>query len=41
MSELIFAAAEGLWENLFREIGHSLLRSMLHLKELPPDPTVN
>jgi putative transcriptional regulator len=40
-SEVIFATDEGLWENVFREVGHSLLRSMLRLKELPPDPSVN
>jgi putative transcriptional regulator len=40
-SELIFATADGLWETIFREIGHSVLRSMLRVKDLPPDPTVN
>jgi putative transcriptional regulator len=40
-SELIFAADDGLWESVFREMGHSALKSMLHLKDLPPDPSVN
>ncbi|MCE5268595.1 MAG: YqgE/AlgH family protein [Planctomycetaceae bacterium] len=40
-AELVFSTAEDLWETVFRQFGQSLLRSMIHLKELPPDPTVN
>lgn len=37
----VFSTADTLWETLFRELGHSLLKSMLHMKDLPPDPTLN
>ena len=37
----VFSTADDLWETVFRQIGHSLLKSMLNVKELPPDPTVN
>jgi putative transcriptional regulator len=40
-AELIFSTADDLWETVFRQLGQSVLRSMLNVKELPPDPTVN
>lgn len=40
-AEQVFSTAQDLWETLFREIGHTLLRSMIGIKDLPPDPTVN
>jgi putative transcriptional regulator len=40
-AEYVFSTDEVLWETIFREIGHELLKSMLHVKDLPPDPTVN
>jgi putative transcriptional regulator len=40
-AELVFSTADDLWETIFRDLGHTLLKSMLHVKELPPDPTVN
>lgn len=40
-AEHVFSSDDTLWETVFRDIGHSLLKSMLHVKELPPDPTVN
>jgi putative transcriptional regulator len=40
-AELVFSTADDLWEIIFRELGHSLLRSMIDVKELPPDPTLN
>ena len=40
-AERIFSTADDLWETTLRQIGHSLLKSMLNIDELPPDPTVN
>jgi putative transcriptional regulator len=40
-ADQVFSTAQDLWETVFREIGHSLLRSMIGIKDLPPDPTVN
>jgi putative transcriptional regulator len=40
-AEYVFSTDDTLWETVFREIGHELLKSMLHVKDLPPDPTVN
>lgn len=40
-ADYVFSTDDTLWETVFREIGHSLLKSMLHMKDLPPDPTVN
>ena len=39
--EFIFSTADDLWETVLRQIGHTLLKSILKLDELPPDPTVN
>ena len=35
-AESVFSTAETLWETVFRELGHSMLKDMLHVKELPP-----
>jgi putative transcriptional regulator len=40
-AEFIFSTADDLWETVLRQIGHTLLKSILNLDELPPDPTVN
>jgi len=40
-AEMIFSTADDLWETVFRQLGHSLLKSILNVKDLPPDPTVN
>lgn len=40
-AEIIFSAADDLWETVFRQFGQSVVQSVLHLKELPADPTVN
>jgi putative transcriptional regulator len=40
-AEQVFSTDPQLWETLFREMGQAVLKSILHLKELPPDPTVN
>jgi len=37
----VFSTDDALWERIFREIGRSILKSILHVDELPPDPTVN
>ena len=39
--EHVFSTDDALWEVVFRQLSHTLLKSMLHVKELPPDPTVN
>lgn len=39
--EHVFSIDDSLWEVVFRELGQTLLKSMLHMKDLPPDPTVN
>ena len=39
--EHVFSTDDSLWETVFRELGQTLLKSMLHMKDLPPDPTVN
>jgi len=40
-AENLFSTADDLWETVFRQLGRSLLKSMLKVKNLPPDPTVN
>jgi len=40
-AELVFSTADDLWETVFREIGSSMLQSVLNVKNLPPDPSVN
>jgi putative transcriptional regulator len=40
-AEYVFSTDDTLWETVFRELWHTLLKSMLHMKDLPPDPTVN
>lgn len=40
-AELVFSTAGDLWETVLRQMGHALLKSILNLDELPPDPSVN
>jgi putative transcriptional regulator len=40
-AEQVFSTDDSLWETVFRELGHTLLKSIINVKELPPDPTVN
>ena len=40
-AEYVFSTDELLWETIFRQLGQSILKSMLKMKELPPDATVN
>jgi putative transcriptional regulator len=39
--EHVFSTDEMLWETIFRQLGQTVLKSMLRVKDLPPDPTVN
>jgi len=39
--ESVFSTDDSLWDVVFRQLGRSLLKSMLHIKDLPSDPTVN
>jgi putative transcriptional regulator len=40
-AEHVFSTADDLWETIMRELGDALLKSILKIDELPPDPTVN
>jgi putative transcriptional regulator len=40
-AELVFSTADDLWQSVLRQIGESVWKSILHVGELPPDPTVN
>lgn len=40
-AECVFSTDEMLWEIVFRQLGQAILKSVLHVKDLPPDPTVN
>ncbi len=40
-AESVFSTDEQLWETVFRQLGQDMLKSILNLKELPSDPTVN
>jgi putative transcriptional regulator len=40
-AEQVLSTDETLWERIFRELGHTLLKSIINVKDLPPDPTVN
>jgi putative transcriptional regulator len=40
-AEHVFSTDEGLWETVFRQLGQAMLKSILNIQELPPDPTVN
>ena len=40
-TESVFSTDEVLWERVFRQLGQMVMKSILNLKELPPDPTVN
>ena len=37
----VFSTEDDLWETVFRQLGRSLLKSILNVKDLPQDPTVN
>ena len=41
VAECVFSTDEGLWETVFRQLGQAVLKSILNVQELPPDPTVN
>jgi putative transcriptional regulator len=40
-AELVFSIADDLWEAVYKEIGSSMIQSVLNAKNLPPDPSVN
>lgn len=40
-AEHVFSTDETLWETVFRQMGQAMLKSILKVEELPPDPTVN
>ncbi|MBN1393548.1 MAG: YqgE/AlgH family protein [Pirellulales bacterium] len=40
-AEIVFSTDEDLWESIFRHLGRDVLKSVLNLKNLPPDATVN
>lgn len=40
-AELVLSTDDTLWERLLKQLGHSLLKSILGIETLPPDPTVN
>jgi putative transcriptional regulator len=37
----VFSTDDALWETVYRELGREVLKSILNVKDLPPDPTVN
>ena len=39
--EIVFSQVDNLWETVLRRIGHAVLQSMLQIKDIPPDPSVN
>lgn len=39
--DYVFSTDETLWDIVFRQLGQTLLKSILNVKELPPDPMVN
>lgn len=40
-AELVFSTADDIWETVFHQLGLSLVQSIVHVKELPSDPSVN
>ena len=40
-TENVFSTDEMHWEQIFRQLGRTTMQSILNVKELPPDPTVN
>jgi len=40
-AQWVFSTDEVLWEAVFRQLGQAVLKSILNVDELPPDPTVN
>jgi putative transcriptional regulator len=39
--EIVFSQSDSLWEIILRDLGHAVLQSILHIKDIPPDPSVN
>jgi putative transcriptional regulator len=39
--EYVFYEGEDLWETVTRKIGKRTLQSMLHIRHIPDDPTLN
>jgi putative transcriptional regulator len=37
----VFSNDDTLWERVFRQLGQAILKSVIHVKNLPPDPNVN
>lgn len=40
-AEYIFYDGQDLWEKVFKQVARSTLQSMLHLKHVPEDPSMN
>jgi putative transcriptional regulator len=40
-AEQVFSTDDSIWDIVFRQMGQTLLKSILKIDELPPDPTVN
>jgi putative transcriptional regulator len=40
-AEIVFSPQDDVWAQVLRHLGHEMLQSMLNLKDIPPDPTVN
>ncbi len=40
-AEHVFSRQDNLWETALREIGQTVLQSVLHIKDVPPDPNLN
>lgn len=39
--ETVFSTDDTLWEKVYRQLGQTILKSILNIEDLPPDPTVN
>jgi putative transcriptional regulator len=40
-AERVFSTQDDLWELVLRQIGQAVLQDILHIKDVPPDPSVN
>ena len=40
-ADILFSTDDNLWEKIFRQLGRSLLESIMKVKDLPADPTMN
>jgi putative transcriptional regulator len=40
-AEYVFSTSEDLWADILKQVGHTLLKSILNLDDLPSDPSVN